>query len=40
LKGGKAHLERLTGFDGEQKESPFRRRAQMKESKSEEEEAA
>jgi hypothetical protein len=37
LKGGKAHLERLTGFDGEQKESLFRRRDQVEES---EEEAA
>jgi hypothetical protein len=40
LKGGNAHLERLTGFDGEQKESLFRRRAQMEESESEEDEAA
>jgi hypothetical protein len=32
LKGGKAHLERLTGFDGEQKESLIRCRTQMEES--------
>jgi hypothetical protein len=40
LKGGKAHLERLTGFDGEQKESLYRRRTQMEELESEDEEAA
>ena len=34
LKGGNAHLERLTGINGEQKESLFRRRAQMGESES------
>jgi hypothetical protein len=40
LKGGKTHLKRLTGFDFEQKKSLFRRRAQMVDSESEEEEVA